>query len=394
LNLRPPALPAALAFLERRMLIVAAIVLACWIATLAITITNLALLRRLPAATATIGPRVSIIVPARNEERAIERSARSLLAQHWEDLEVIVVNDRSTDATGAILEKLAAEDSRLKVVHGVEPGPGWLGKPWALQQGYEHSTGELLLFVDADIHYAPATAAALVSRLEVSGAAMVSALPRFEMRGFWENALMPMLAMTIFSFIPTFLSNRSLRPWLGIGGGPGNLVRRRAYEEAGTHMALKDAIVDDVGLARLIRQSGHRTEVALADHLVSLRMYHGFREVVDGFTKNAFSAMGRSYGLTLVSVVGTLIFHLLPYLGALAGEPISIATVAVITITRLILFASLGYPLGSAIFLHPVMTAGWSCIFLRSMWITGIRRQLMWRGRRYDSPAGRFGPDR
>jgi chlorobactene glucosyltransferase len=376
------------------MLIVAAIVLASWIATLAITITNLACLRRIPVSTIASGPRLSIIVPARNEERAIERSVRSLLGQQWQDLEVIVVNDRSTDATGAILEQLAVGDPRLKVVHGVEPEPGWLGKPWALQQGYQHSTGELLLFVDADIHYAPATAAALVARLEKSGAAMISALPRFEMRGFWENALMPMLAMTVFSFIPTFLSNRSLRPWLGIGGGPGNLVRRSAYEEAGTHAALKDAIVDDVGLARLIRRAGHGTEVALADHLVSLRMYHGFREVVDGFTKNAFSAAGRSYAITLASVVGTIVFHLLPFLGAAAGEPLWIATLIILTVTRLILFASLGYRIDAALFLHPVMTAAWSCIILRSMWVTGVRRQLMWRGRSYDSPSGSFGPDR
>ncbi len=374
--------------------IVGVIVLVAWSLTFVGTLINLAVLRRLPVSDATTGSRVSIIVPARNEEASIERSVRTFLSQTYADLEVIVVNDRSVDRTGPILDGIAAGDARLRVVQGVEPSAGWLGKPWALQQGYENSSGDLLLFVDADICYAAEAVASMVARLRRSGAGMLSVLPHFEMRGFWENALMPQLAMTVLSFLPAWISNRSRRPWLGIGGGPGNLVRRDAYREAGTHVALQGAVVDDVGLARMMRRAGFRTEIARADHLVSLRMYRGLTEIIEGFTKNGFAAFGRSYVAILTSVILTPVFHVLPYARALTGDPVAIATVVLISLTRLVLFASLRYRLDSALLLHPVMTAVWAWIFLRSAWITGIRGQLHWRGRKYDATGTRFGGDR
>ena len=123
-------------------------------------------------------------------------------------------------------------------------------------------------------------------------------------------------------------------------------------------------------------------------------MYHGLREIVEGFTKNAFAAFGRSYVVALTSVVLTPVFHIFPYVLALTGNPIAIATVVLISVTRLTLFASLRYRLDAALLLHPVMTAVWAWIFLRSTWITGVRGQLHWRGRMYDAAKTRFGPDR
>ncbi|MGZ8832261.1 MAG: glycosyltransferase, partial [Thermoanaerobaculia bacterium] len=136
------------------MQILGSILLAYWAFALINTILNLLLIRR---RTAAPGGElfVSIIVPARDEERSIERSVRGFLAQDYPAFEVIVVNDRSSDSTGPILDGIAAREARLVVVHGEEPPPGWLGKPWALHQGSLRAKGELLLFVDADIDYAP-----------------------------------------------------------------------------------------------------------------------------------------------------------------------------------------------------------------------------------------------
>jgi chlorobactene glucosyltransferase len=359
---------------------------------LARTILNLSVIPRLRAGKLENPPHVSILVPARNEERIIEQSVRAFLAQDYPALEVIVVDDRSTDATPRILASI--DDPRLIVVRGEEMPDGWLGKPWALHQAAARAHGELLMFVDADIFYAPGTISAAVAHLERRNAAMIALLPRFELHGFWENAAMPQLAMSVFSFLPIWIGERRQISFLAIGGGPGNFVRRADYDAVGGHEALRDAVVDDVSLARRIRRSGRRTETVLADHFVFLHMYHGLREVIDGFTKNAFAVFGRSYLFALATLVLMLLFHLAPYVAACFGNGPSIATIVVISLTRVILFRSLRYPIWNAILLHPVMTVIWAWIFIRSMWLTGIRRQLHWRGRTYDATKTKFGHER
>ena len=369
------------------------IVFIAWSMALVRTIINVVLIPRLrPGVAAAREPLLSVVIPARDEARVIDRTVRAFLAQTYRNLEIVVVNDRSTDGTGAILR--AIDDERLRVIDGEEPPEGWLGKPWALHQGSRIARGELLLFVDADVVYAPAAVRAAVAHRELRRPALLTLLPYFEMRGFGEQAAMPMMAMTCFTFLPAWLSNRSRRAGLAIGGGTGNLVTREVYDAIGGHEALKDSVVDDVALARLVRRGGERTEIVAADDLVSLRMYHGLREVIEGFTKNAFSVFGRNYVLAVLIAAGSIIFHILPYGQALAGERFSLATVGLISVTRLILFRRLRYRLDNALFLHPVMVAIWTWIFLRSTWLTGIRRTLLWRGRTYDARQTRFGADR
>jgi len=369
------------------------IILIAWALALVRTIVNLVLIPRLGAGdTPEREPLVSVIIPARDEARIIERTVRAFLAQDYPHLEIIVVNDRSADGTGEIVR--AIDDERLRVIDGIEPPAGWLGKPWALHQGSGLARGELLLFVDADVVYAPAAVRAAVAHRELRGPVLLSLLPYFEMRGFGENAAMPMMAMTCFTFLPTWISNRTRFAALAIGGGTGNMIVREVYQAIGGHEALKDAVVDDVALARLVRHSGETTETVRADDLVSLRMYHGLAEVVEGFTKNAFAVFGRNYVVGTLIVIGSVIFHILPYGLAVAGDRIAMAAVALITVTRLTLFRFLRYRLDNALLLHPVMVSIWTWIFLRSMWLTGIRRRLLWRGRTYDAGQTRFGADR
>ena len=351
------------------------------------TIINLALVPRLRARAVPAGevPLVSVIVPARDEERAIERTVRAFLAQTWPALEVIVVDDRSTDSTGAILTRIAAEDSRLAVVENEEPPPGWLGKPWALHQGSLRARGELLLFVDADVTYEPDAVAAAVLELQERGLPMLSLFPRLVMRGFWEHIVMPNLAFFAFTVLPLWLSNRSRVPVLAVGAGTGNLIRRADYDAVGGHEALRDAVVDDVGLARLVRSSGRPTQVVRAEDLVSVRMYEGLGEIVRGFTKNAFAVTGRSYLTAAVFLTLGLVLHVLPFVLAATGDLISIASLIVLIATRVILYAALGYRLDNALFGHPLMIAVWLAIMIRSVWHTGVRRRVLWRGRTYDA---------
>jgi len=156
---------------------------------------------------------------------------------------------------------------------------------------------------------------------------------------------------------------------------------------------LKNSVIDDVGLARLVRRSGRRTFVYRGDDVLSVRMYHGGREIVEGFTKNMFVVSGRSYLTTLISFLLGGVFHIFPYVLAATGNIRGIITVGVITVTRVILFRSLRYPLLYAVFAHPLMVAFWGWISLRSAWIVGVRRKLTWRGRSYDPSQTRFGAD-
>ena len=334
------------------------------------TIVNLALVPRLRARAVPAGetPLVSVIVPARDEERAIERTVRAFLAQSWPALELIVVDNE-------------------------EPPAGWLGKPWALHQGSLRARGELLLFVDADVLYDRDAVAAAVLHLQERGVPMLSLFPRFVMRGFWEHIVMPNLAFFAFTVLPLWLSNRSRVRVLAIGAGTGNLVRRADYDAVGGHESLRDAVVDDVGLARLVRRSGRPTVCARAEDLVSVRMYEGLGEIVRGFTKNGFAVTGRSYMTVAIFLVLGFVLHVLPFGLALTGDWISIVSVIVLTLTRVILFIALGYRLDNALFGHPLMIAVWFVIMVRSTWYTGIRRQLMWRGRTYDARRTKFGAD-
>jgi len=368
------------------------IILALWLMALVRTIVNLLLVPRLKREMPRETPLVSVIIPARDEANIIGRTVRAMLAQTYPNLEVVVVNDRSVDATGEILH--AIDDARLVVVSGEEPPAGWLGKPWALHQGARRARGELLLFVDADVQYSPDAVAAAVARLERSGLAMTALFPRFELHGFWEHIAMPNMAVFAFSLMPLWIGNRTRLRLMAAGGGPGNLVKRSEYEAAGGHEALKDAVVDDVALARLIRRGGHGTEFVRADDgFVSLRMYHGAREIIDGFTKNMFSVFGRNYVAVTIILIVTLAGNVLPLVLALTGDRIAIATLVVTSLTRLILFASLRYRLDNAIFGNVPMVLIWTFILLRSTWRTGIRRQLHWRGRTYDASGTRFGAD-
>ena len=380
------------------MYILSLLILALWLIALVRTILNLALVPRLRGSNfcplpSALCPLVTVIIPARDEERMIERTVRAFLAQSWPELEIVVVNDRSTDSTGAILARLASEDSRLIVIDNDEPPPGWLGKPWALHQGSLRARGELLLFVDADVIYAPDTVAAAVAHLEDRGVPMLALLPHFEMHGFWEHVAMPNLAFFAFTVLPLWISNRTTIPLLAIGGGTGNLIRRADYDAVGGHEALKDSVVDDVALSRLVRRSGRRTETVRADHMITVRMYEGLGEIVRGFTKNGFAVVDRSYVMMALFLALGFVLHVLPFVLALTGDVISIASVAVLTLTRVILFASLRYRLDNALLGHPLMIGVWLVIMLRSTWYTGIRRKLLWRGRTYDARRTKFGAD-
>jgi chlorobactene glucosyltransferase len=364
---------------------------------------NLAALPRLSLAARRARPRrwpsVSIVIPARNEERGLEVAVRSHLSQDYPDFEVVVVDDRSSDRTPEILAALAGQDERLRVVPGQEPPAGWLGKPHALRVGADASRGEWILFVDADVQYEPRCLREAVAYLESEGLDFLAFMPRFEMRGFWEHVLMPNVALT-YLFGPAALANSPHFRWIAAGGGAGNLVRRAVYEAIGGHAAIRSSVIDDVRLALLAKGAGFRCRGVRAEDRVSVRMYRGFREVCDGFTKNVADVFQGWVGvLATLLLVASTVSALLPaaaLLAAALGAPlgptdvrIGAAAFALGVAARLVVAGVLGHPIWTAL-TGPLMTAVWTWIFVRSAYRRLVRREVHWRGRRYDARQATF----
>jgi chlorobactene glucosyltransferase len=344
-------------------------------------------------------PRVSIIVPARNEERDIGAAVGSLLAQDYPGFEVIVVNDRSTDRTGEILAAMEDPARRLRVVEGSEPPVGWLGKPHALWVGAREAGGDLLLFVDADVHYHPEALADAVATMGALGADFLCLLPRVEGRGFWENVLMPYVIGSFFMGTG-FLANCDWPRWFAVGGGAGNLIRREAYERLGGHEALKDSVVDDVRLAFRARGAGFRTRVVRAEDRVRVRMYRGFQEVWNGFSKNTAYVFNGAVGVLLLLMTAILVVSAVVPPAVLVAAAVGFSIVPgdlglaaggfmLLLAARVLVAAALGDPVWPALF-HPLMAVVWTGMIGRSLYCRIVRRTLTWRGREFDARAARF----
>ncbi len=266
-------------------------------------------------------PSLSVIVPARNEERNIDACVRSLVAQRGTDVEVIVVDDRSTDGTRAILAKLEAEFANLRVVDGAPLPAGWVGKPWACAQGAACAHGSWLLFTDADSRHEPHASVSTLAFARAQRADAITIMTGQDMLTLGEQAALPaILGLVVFATGPLEAVNDPRRPDRALANGQYVMIARDAYEALGGHGAVRGEIVEDIEFARHLKRDGRfRLLVAEGTRLVHVRMYRSLRELWDGFTKNMYlAARGNLAGL----LGGTLFcasLSVLPPLLALAS---------------------------------------------------------------------------
>jgi chlorobactene glucosyltransferase len=338
-------------------------------------------------------PFVSVCVPARDEERDIEACLTSLLNQDYPQFEVIVVDDNSTDNTPDIIESLQGRYSNLIAIQGAALPADWYGKPFALHQAGQKARGELLLFTDADPVFQPYALTTAVHLMQKHRLDMVSLLPGAEFGSFWERVVQPV----IFAFIAALTRFRKVNDpesKAAMGVGAFILLRREMYDRVGGHATLKQTILEDIGMARLVKRAGAKIMIADAQKIYSIRMYHSFREIWIGWRKNVFLAMKKSIFKTFYYILCVLGFVVTPWLmvgihlwlgSGLEWQAMAWAGLGLVLITTWTLCHELNLEKRYAL-LFPLGALVMAAIMINSMIQVMIRGQAEWRGRTYSQP--------
>lgn len=367
-------------------------------ALILICVSNAWLLRRTgtrPAPTAL--PMVSVLLPARNEELNIRRCVASLLAQDYPDFEVLVLDDQSSDRTRAILSEMAPGESRLAVFDGLNLPTGWTGKNWACAQLAERAAGELFLFTDADTWHQAHALRTMVTALEGERADLVSGFPRQELRTWGERFTVPFIGLVFFCLVPCALAYRLKVPALSSAIGQVLLFRRRSYQAAGGHAAVRGSITEDLALTRRMRAHGFRWRLVDAAGIVSCRMYRGGREAHLGLAKNLFAA----FDCRLVPYLLAWLWLATVFLGPVAltclwaAGRLSLTEVGPSLVSMglsvgllLLAYSRLGLP-GWLALLYPATILAMESVVFRSLWLS-FRGRLAWKERTLPTPHWRW----
>jgi chlorobactene glucosyltransferase len=342
---------------------------------------------------------ISFCVPARNEERNIRACVEAILAQDYPNFEVIVLEDRSTDATSEILRSLAAQNGKLKVVSGSELPKGWAGKPHALFQASTAAHGAWLCFVDADTFLSPSTLSSCYVKAIETGADMFTIMTFQVMGSFWEKVVMP-IVMTALSvgFSPRKVNDPKSKD--AIANGQFILIKRSVYDAIGGHESVKDQIVEDKAISERVKWNGFRLIVANGYSVAKTRMYTSLPEMWEGWTKNIYLGLSDRPSLMLLGVFGAfilliaaLVLPLWPFLGifwylhggswlALAVFVEALVLWLVIIYVRARVATGMGIspwyaftlPLGAAVFGTMMFTSAWNVI---------SGKGVTWKGRLY-----------
>jgi len=334
-------------------------------------------------------PRVSIIVPARNEEDSIEASLSALLALDYDNYEVIAVNDRSIDRTGEIMEAIGKgphrNNGRLNVLHHRELPAGWLGKTHAMWTAANEATGEWLLFTDADVMFKPDSLRRAMAYAEFERADHVVLFPRMIMKRVGEFMMIAFFqTMFVFGHRPWKVADPTTQDHMGVGAF--NLVRRNVYDAVGTYEALRMEVLDDMKLGKVVKQAGFAQRNVFGEDLISIRWAHGAKGVVDNLTKNFFAVLAFQWWRTLLSAFGLAFLNLMPFLGVWLAHGWARVPYAVALLSMFAIYMGMSWR--SAVppyyfLLHPVSTVLFVYTLLRSMAHTLWNDGIVWRGTRY-----------
>jgi chlorobactene glucosyltransferase len=343
-------------------------------------------------------PSISVIVPVRNEETKVARCLESLARQDYPDFEIIVIDDKSTDASGRIIADIKARFANIKVIPGRDSRPGWLGKCNALHHGSPHAKGDWLTFSDADTYHHPnslrdGVAAAISYKVD-----MISFMPVQELYSFAERAIMPTLLGSFLMGDPTNSINDPKSP-RSYAYGQYMMVKRTTYDAIGGHESVKDQILDDISIGRVTKEKGFSVTACDGRPLYMVRMYTNFSELWSGWTKNAFALIN----CNIASLVGLVILLNVCMLGpfatliaavltpqsisAFVPQPVAWLLLAVQFTCMLVWYVrSTAFYKGLNplhFFLLPLGAVLVSALYINSAYCFLTGRQVKWKGRDY-----------
>lgn len=335
-----------------------------------------------PSATS---PAVSIIVAARDEQRNIEAAVGSMLRQQYPGLEVVVVDDRSSDQTGSILDRLAKTEPRLAVVHLTALPDGWLGKNHALQRGADRATGEWLLFTDADVELAPDAVSRAVRYAVENRVDHLSVAPDLVMPGLLLGAFVVHFLYSFVAFAKPWKA-KDPKSWFFVGVGAFNLVRRNAYQAVEGHRRIALRPDDDMKLGKILKRAGFRQDSLLGFRMLSVEWYHSLGEMIRGLEKNMFAGVDYRVSLSIAGGLLQLLLAVAPLLAIpFVAPPIQLLLVAQIVVSASVYtwlagkagvarVAGLLYPVAASLFVY---------ILWRTMILNLVHGGLQWRGTFY-----------
>jgi len=341
----------------------------------------------LPAHQAAPWPRLSVIVPSCNEEKAVEAATRSLVAQDYPNLEIVAVDDRSTDRTGAILDGLAPSHPNLTVVHITSLPPGWLGKNHANHVGVSKASGEWILFTDGDVMFAPDALRRAIVYATHNQLDHLAALPSLVAPGFMERSAQTAAFALISTRFRTWeLAQPRTKGYVGVGAF--NLVRKAAYDDVGGHTPLAMEVADDMKLAMILRRSGKRCAMVDSASRVSVRWQEGFLNSFRGIIKNSFSGADWEWPLVLAGLVGLPLLTVFPWVAAVMAPSWGLRALALWSVAAAV--ASHGYGArrsaqGSGLegLTNPLMSMMLLGTILLSATLATVRGGITWRGTFY-----------
>ena len=355
-------------------------------------------------ATANGEPRVSIIVPARNEEENIRETLVQLLALDYSNYEIIAVNDRSTDRTGRIMDEVAAADSlrdtgvtahaeadrnvrptRLQVIHISELPSGWMGKTHAMWTAGQQASGDWLLFTDGDVLFKHDSLRRAVAYGEAERADHVVLFPRMIMKRPSEKMMIAFFqALFVFGHRPWKVADPKARDHMGVGAF--NMVRRSVYEAVGTYLALRMEVLDDMKLGKVVKNAGFAQRNVFGEDLISLHWAKGAFGIVDNLTKNFFAVLSFQWWRTVATIVGLGFLNLGPFVGVWLAHGWARAPYAIALGSMFLIYHGMSSrsPIPQYyFFLHPISTTLFMYILLRSMVNTLANGGIVWRGTKY-----------
>jgi GT2 family glycosyltransferase len=330
--------------------------------------------------------KISVIMPARDEAQDIGQSIESILAQQDVTLELIVVNDHSTDRTGAIVDAASVLDGRIRVIHNPALPPGWLGKCNAMQQASKLATGEILLFTDGDIVHQKSCMATALAELERRNLDFLSLFPRMDSISLWENIVVPTFIGGLALLAPPGIEDP--RSPEALGAGAFLMVRASVFRAIGGFESIRGEMGDDRALARLVKSKGYRVGLWFAPELLHVRLYKGNRHAFWAMTKNVLIAIeGRLWLAPAVMVLPMFAFWT-PIYCAIAGVVESDPALAIVGAAGYVIpYASMWsgrrlfpfHPLKALC--YPLVAVPVFCCMARALYLYLMRGEIAWRGR-------------